>query len=186
MAKQKHSSVEAGGIWLETYKALADVISCLVFVTILFVFAIRLVGVVGPSMYPTLHDGDRLTLLSSFIYEPKVGDIVVLEAANYHNETIVKRVIADEGQTVDIDFTTGAVYVDGVLQEEAYINELTLTDEGMLFPLTVPENCIFVMGDNRNHSMDSRNPLIGCVDKRYVLGKALQIVTPLGRFGGIQ
>lgn len=172
--------------WLESYRTLGELIFCLIFVTILFVFAIRLVGVVGESMYPTLHDGDKLTLLSNFLYEPKVGDIVVLEAPNFdEGKPIVKRVIAMEGQTVDIDFETGSVYVDGKLLEEDYINELTYRDNGTKFPLTVPENCIFVMGDNRNHSTDSRDPRIGCVDKRYVLGKALQIVLPFSRIGGV-
>jgi signal peptidase I len=143
------------------------------------------VGVVGQSMQPTLYEGDRLTLLSNFLYEPKVGDIVVLKAVNFDDEPIVKRIIADEGQTVDIDFTTGEVWVDGVLLDEPYINNLTTKAEGVQFPITVPENCIFVMGDNRQHSTDSRNPEIGCVDKRYVLGKALQIILPFEHFGGV-
>jgi signal peptidase I len=173
-------------IWLECYKALSDVISCLIFVTILFVFAIRLVGVDGESMYPTLHDGDKLTLLSNFLYEPEVGDIVVLKAPGFDKGALVKRLIATEGQTVDIDFDTGEVWVDGVLLDEPYINEPTYRWDGTEFPLTVPENCIFVMGDNRNHSTDSRSSQIGCVDKRYVLGKALQIITPFSRFGSIE
>ncbi len=181
----QEKSEQPKNIWLDIYNALSDVVACLIFVTILFVFAIRLVGVKGDSMYPTLHDGDKLTLLSNFLYEPEVGDIVVLRAVDFDEEPIVKRVIAEEGQTIDIDFTTGDVWVDGVLLDEPYINDPTTRYEGVDFPLTVPENCIFVMGDNRLHSTDSRNPDIGCVDKRYVLGKALQIVLPLGRFGGI-
>ena len=173
-------------IWVDVYNVLSDVSCCLVFVTILFVFAVRLVGVVGDSMYPTLHNGDRLTLLSNFLYEPQVGDIVVLKAVHFDEDSpIVKRVIADEGQTIDINFATGDVWVDGVLLDEPYINDPTTREEGMTFPLTVPENCIFVMGDNRLYSTDSRNPSIGCVDKRYVLGKALQIVLPISRFGGV-
>lgn len=172
-------------IWLDIYNTLSDVAVCLIFVTILFVFAIRLVGVVGDSMYPTLHEGDKLTLLSNFLYEPEVGDIVVLQAVNFDDEPIVKRVIADEGQTIDINFDTGDVWVDGVLLNEPYINTPTTRAEGMQFPLTVPENCIFVMGDNRLHSTDSRDPDIGCIDKRYVLGKALQIVLPIKHFGGV-
>ena len=171
--------------WLEAYKTLGELISCLIFVTILFVFAIRLVGVVGDSMYPTLHNGDKLTLLSNFLYEPEVGDIVVLKAPGFDDKPIVKRVIARAGQTVDIDFSTGTVTVDGQVLDEPYINEPTYRDNGTQFPLTVPENCIFVMGDNRNHSTDSRDPRIGCVDQRYVLGKALQIVMPFQRIGGV-
>ena len=186
MKESKNTAVqEERSLWYEMYRTLADIISCLIFVTVLFVFAIRLVGVVGDSMYPTLHDGDKLTLLSNFLYEPEVGDIVVVKAVAYDNDPIVKRVIADEGQTVDIDFETGEVFVDGVVIDEPYIAELTHREEGMEFPLTVSENCIFVMGDNRQHSTDSRHPAIGCVDKRYVLGKALQIVLPFERMGGV-
>lgn len=176
---------EKRSAWLDVYNTLSDVAACLIFVTLLFVFAIRLVGVVGNSMYPTLHDGDKLTLLSNFLYEPEAGDIVVLRAVNFDDEPIVKRVIADEGQTVDINFETGEVRVDGILLDEPYINTPTTRYEGMDFPLTVPENCIFVMGDNRDHSTDSRHPNIGCIDKRYVLGKAMRIILPLGHFGGV-
>ena len=178
---------EEGSIALECYRALEDIIHCLIFVTILFVFAVRLVGVIGDSMYDTLHNGDKLILLSNFLYEPETGDVVVVDAADFNGgEIIIKRVIADEGQTVDIDFSTGAVYVDGVLLEEDYIYEPTYRYEGVDFPITVPENCIFVMGDNRNNSTDSRNPEIGCVDKRYVLGKALFVILPFADIGGIR
>ncbi len=136
-------------------------------------------------MYPTLQNGDKLVLLSGFLYEPQIGDVVVVKAVDFDEEPIVKRVIAMEGQTVDIDFDTGDVWVDGVLLDEPYINDLTTRYEGVDFPITVPENCIFVMGDNRLHSTDSRNPSIGCIDKRYVLGKAVQIIMPFSRFGGI-
>lgn len=189
MGKKKKRQVqvqEKTSLSLELYRLLADVIGCLIFVVVLFVFAVRLVTVVGDSMYPTLHEKDNLTLMSNFLYTPQVGDIVVLKSEAYSNGPLVKRVIADEGQTVDINFDTGDVYVDGVLQDEPYINEPTHRNDGTVFPLTVPEGCIFVMGDNRNHSTDSRDPNVGCVDKRYVLGKAMSIVTPVSRFGGIQ
>ena len=172
-------------LWLDVYNVLSDLVSCLVFVTILFVFAIRLVGVDGQSMYPTLQDGDRLTLLSNFIYRPEIGDIVVLKAPGFEQGPLVKRVIAMDGQTVDIDFETGDVWVDGVLLDEPYINDPTTRFEGVNFPLTVPEGYVFVMGDNRLHSSDSRDPSIGCIDKRYVLGKALQVIYPISRFGGV-
>ena len=183
--EKKNVPAEEKSLWYEMYRTLADIIACLIFVTVLFVFAIRLVGVVGDSMYPTLHDGDKLTLLSNFLYEPEVGDIVVVKAVAYDDDPIVKRVIADEGQTVDINFQTGEVFVDGRKLDAPYIAERTYRDEGMVFPLTVPENCIFVLGDNRMHSTDSRHPAIGCVDKRYVLGKAMHILLPFERMGGI-
>ena len=172
-------------IWHDVYGVLSDLVGCLVFVTILFVFAIRLVGVDGDSMYPTLHNGDRLTLLSNFIYEPKVGDIVVLKAPGFERGPLVKRLIAMDGQTVDINFDTGEVRVDGELLVEPYINDLTTRYEGVDFPIIVPEGYVFVLGDNRLHSSDSRDPSVGCVDKRYVLGKALQVIYPISRFGGV-
>ena len=167
---------ESGKDFYEWVQAL--VCSVLV-VVMLFTFVIRMIGVDGHSMVPTLQDGDRLLVLNSMLYDDyKYGDIVVLRKSSFLSEPIVKRVIAAEGQTVDIDFSTGSVYVDGVLLKEDYINELTFTEEGTEFPLTVPEGSIFVMGDNRNHSNDSRDSRLGTVDSRYVIGKAVVLAFP--------
>ena len=167
---------ESGKDFYEWVQAL--VCSVLV-VVMLFTFVIRMIGVDGHSMVPTLQDGDRLLVLNSMLYDDyKYGDIVVLRKSSFLSEPIVKRVIATEGQTVDIDFSTGSVYVDGVLLKEDYINELTFTEEGTDFPLTVPEGSIFVMGDNRNHSNDSRDSRLGTVDSRYVIGKAVVLAFP--------
>ena len=146
-------------------------------VVLLFTFVIRLIGVDGHSMVPTLQDGDRLLVLNAML-DYEYGDIVVLRKDTFLEEPIVKRVIATEGQTVDIDFVSGAVYVDGELLEEDYINEPTYVEEGTEFPLTVPEGSIFVMGDNRNHSSDSRSSDLGTVDTRYVIGKAVFLLFP--------
>ena len=144
-----------------------------------FTFVIRLIGVDGHSMVPTLQDGDRLLVLNAMLdNDYEYGDIVVLRKDTFLEEPIVKRVIATEGQTVDIDFVSGAVYVDGELLEEDYINEPTYVEEGTEFPLTVPEGSIFVMGDNRNHSSDSRSSDLGTVDTRYVIGKAVFLLFP--------
>lgn len=148
-------------------------------VVLVFTFIVRLVGVDGSSMYPTLLHGDRLLVVSSMIdnnYD--VGDIVVLRKDSFMEQPIVKRVIATEGQTVDINFYSGAVYVDGVELDEDYIYELTYMDEGTSFPLEVPEGSIFVMGDNRNHSSDSRDIKLGTVDTGYVIGKAAVLLFP--------
>ena len=148
-------------------------------VVLLFTFVIRLIGVDGHSMVPTLQDGDRLLVLNAMLDSNyQYGDIVVLRKDTFLEEPIVKRVIATEGQTVDIDFVSGAVYVDGQLLEEDYINEPTYVEEGTEFPLTVPEGSIFVMGDNRNHSSDSRSSDLGTVDIRYVIGKAVFLLFP--------
>lgn len=158
----------------------AQVLVCSVLaVVLLFTFVIRLIGVDGHSMVPTLQDGDRLLVLNAMLdNDYEYGDIVVLRKDTFLEEPIVKRVIATEGQTVDIDFVSGAVYVDGELLEEDYINEPTYVEEGTEFPLTVPEGSIFVMGDNRNHSSDSRSSDLGTVDTRYVIGKAVFLLFP--------
>lgn len=155
-----------------------DLIYMLMAVLLVFLLLFRVIVVSGDSMYSTLWDGDYLLLLSNVFYHtPKQGDIVVISKKSFDNGSpIVKRVIATEGQTVDIDFENGIVYVDGVALREDYINNLTVNPEGVAFPLTVDEGCIFVLGDNRAVSKDSRNPEIGQIDKREVLGKAIYLM----------
>ena len=159
---------------------LHDAVYLLVTVLILFLLVFRIIIVSGSSMKMTLVDGDYLLLLNNvFYHEPKQGDVVVISKQSFDDGApIVKRVIATEGQQVDIDFEEGIVYVDGTALEEPYINNLTLTSWGTEFPLTVADNCIFVLGDNRGVSRDSRDPVIGHVDKREVLGKALFLFFP--------
>ena len=148
-------------------------------VVVIFTFGIRLIGVEGHSMVPTLQEGDRLLVANPMFYNDfKYGDIVVLTKESFLSEPIVKRVIAVGGQTVDIDFDSGSVYVDGVLLKEDYINELTFTTDGTEFPVTVPEGSVFVMGDNRNHSNDSRDVKLGTVDTRHMIGKAVAVIFP--------
>ena len=146
--------------------------------TIVFLVFFRVVVVSGPSMNNTLYGGDYLLLLSSTFYsEPKQGDIIVASKDSFENGVpIVKRVIATEGQTIDI--TDGVVYVDGIALDEPYAMGITKQNGGTVFPLTVEEGCIFVMGDNRELSKDSRNPVIGQLDRREVLGKAFFLFLP--------
>ena len=164
----------------DLYEWVQALVCSVLVVVLVFTFCIRLIGVDGHSMVPTLQDGDRLLVTTSLLSgEYKYGDIVIIQKGAFAGgEPIVKRVIATEGQTVDIDFETGAVYVDGALLEEDYINELTFVEEGTEFPLTVPEGSIFVMGDNRNHSSDSRDASLGTVDTRYVIGRAVFLAFP--------
>ena len=118
-------------------------------------------------------------MVNSLLYHDyRQGDIVIARKESLTADPIVKRVIAVGGQKVDIDFSTGTVYVDDVPLEEDYINELTLTDEGTQFPLWVPEGSVFLMGDNRNHSSDSRSSRLGTVDTRYLIGKAVLLLYP--------
>ena len=160
------------------------VVTALVACMLIFVFLGRTVGVIGPSMESTLIEGDRL-IISNLFYTPKYGDIVVLRKDEFKSDPIIKRVIATEGQTVDIDFEAGVVYVDGLALDEPYVNTPTNLREDFTGPVTVPEGCVFVMGDNRNRSTDSRTEKIGCVDTRYIIGRALFRMWPLNKFGSI-
>ena len=161
----------------EVYDWIQCIIFALVFCVLLFVFAVRMVNVVGHSMVPTLEQSDKV-VISNLFYHPKQGDVVVLRKQTLMQEPIVKRIIATEGQTVDIDFNLGQVYVDGELLDEDYINDYTYREEGTVFPLTVPEGEVFLMGDNRNHSNDSRDSSLGTVDTRLLIGKAVFLVFP--------
>ena len=167
--------------WQESLMmTLHDVLGLVAAVIIIFVLLLRIVVVSGSSMYDTLWHNDYLLVKSNVIcgsYEP--GDIIVASKESFNDgEPIIKRVIATEGQTVDIDFGAGVVYVDGVALEEEYTYTPTNVSEGVAFPLTVAEDCLFVMGDNRNRSRDSRYPDIGMVDEREVLGKAVFLIFP--------
>ena len=157
-----------------------DLMCMLLVVMLLFLVVFRVILVTGDSMFTTLWDGDYLLLVSElFCGAPEPGDIVVISKQSFDNGSpIVKRVIATEGQTVDIDFDSGTVYVDGKALREPYIHNETTNEEGTVFPLTVAENCIFVLGDNRAVSLDSRSPQIGQIDRREVLGKALCLIIP--------
>ena len=159
---------------------LHDLVYMLSAIMLIFLLLFRMVIVSGSSMYDTLRDGDWLLLISNVFYqEPEYGDIIVASKDSFNDgEAIVKRVIATEGQIVDIDFTAGIVYVDGKPLDEPYTFTPTNYPEGVTFPLLVQENCIFAMGDNRNASKDSRHPDIGQIDKREILGKAVFLLLP--------
>ena len=157
--------------------------SALIVCVVLFIFFIRVIDVKGTSMYPTLNNQDKM-LVSDVFYRPKAGDIVVFKKDQYDpDKALVKRVIATEGQEINIDFDKGIVYVDGEPLEEDYINELTTTKLDFIGPQTVPEGCVFVMGDNRNMSTDSRKSEIGMVDNRLIIGKVYCVIFPLSSFG---
>ncbi len=155
------------------------------FVLLLFTFVMRLAIVDGPSMENTLHDKEML-IISGLFYTPENNDIIVFNSPNY-KEPIVKRIIATENQTVDIDFENWTVTVDGVVLQEDYIKKelVPMRSSDMEFPLTVPEGHVFVMGDNRNDSLDSRNSIIGLVDERYILGDVKLRLFPFNKFGKV-
>ena len=178
---------------------LHDVVYILALILVVFTFCMRVVIVSGSSMFSTLVDGDYLLLINRPLCgELERGDIVVASMDRFKGgEPIVKRVIATEGQTVDIDFRAGIVYVDGAALDEDYIYTPTHLSEGMEFPLVVEEGCLFLMGDNRGDSRDSRAPEIGLVDEREILGRAVFLMLPgtgrgeytverdFGRIGGL-
>jgi len=163
----------------ETYEWVRSLVGAVLTITLVFTFAVRMMGVRGHSMVPTLQEGDRLIVVNSWLCgDYQYGDIVIAYKESFDAEPIVKRVIATEGQTVDIDFTLGRVFVDGELLQEDYINDLTYLDEGTQFPLTLGEGELFLMGDNRNRSSDSRDSNLGPVDERLIIGKAVLLVFP--------
>ena len=170
----------------EAYDWIQSLISALLICVLVFVFVLRIMDVHGTSMFPTLNNGDKV-LVSDLFYEPSRGDIVVFKKDSYDdNKALVKRVVAVAGDVVNIDFERGVVYVNGEALEEDYIDVLTTTKIDFIGPQTVPDNCLFVMGDNRNASTDSRDKRIGMVDKRLVIGKVLLVVYPFNSFGSVE
>lgn len=173
--------------WLEV------LVHAIIVVVICFSFVFRIATIDGPSMENTLHNGERV-IISNLFYKPKVGDIVVISrnkensvfTINDSNTPIIKRIIATEGQTVDIDFEEGIVYVDGIALDEPYTKTPTNRKWDVEFPVTVNEGCVFVLGDNRNDSLDSRVAHIGeygMIDTRYILGHAVYRIFPFNKIG---
>lgn len=173
---------------LDLYFWLQALVMALIALILVFTFLGRVVGVDGDSMVPTLHDGDMI-LLQSAGYTPRQNDVIVLtKPFGPFRGPIVKRVIAVGGQTVEIDYAAGTVLVDGLPLEEPYLNEVMCAPSDpheTISSATVPEGCLFVMGDNRNHSSDSRDERLGVVDARYVLGRAAAVLLPLSHAGAI-
>ncbi len=189
---QENPGGEKGSFKLDLYYWTQALVFVLVGLILICTLVGRVIGVVGSSMVPTLHDGDLL-LLQSLGYTPKQGDVVVLRKPGFppppqDTAPIVKRVIAVGGQHVRVDYATSSVYVDGVALDEPYINEVMVDRYGFemnVLDVTVPEGSIYVLGDNRNNSSDSRHEALGTVDQRYVLGRVLCVMLPFSDFGPV-
>lgn len=169
--------------WIET------IVISFVIVTLVFTFAARVVTVDGASMEPNYYDGDRV-LVTSLAGEAKTGDVVIIVHAL--EETLIKRVVATEGQVVDFDNELGELIVDGtVVPGDVYgtRNGITFAPENMGdtmdFPQTVPEGCVFVLGDHRDDSTDSRKLSVGMVDKRNILGRVVFNLYPMSKIGPV-
>ena len=191
-----------GVLYREIISFIELIIITLFLMTMIFTYVLRIATVNGDSMKNTLISGDRL-ITTAFCNSPEQGDIVIIYAGdavtldeNRNREinkglrkTLVKRVIAVEGQTVDIDFERGAVYVDSVMLDESYSTGLTHMDEGAFtgqYPVTVPKGYVFVLGDNRQVSKDSRSSELGFVAVKNITGKVLMRISPLETFGFVK
>ncbi len=191
-----------GVLYREIISFIELIIITLFLMTMIFTYVLRIATVNGDSMKNTLISGDRL-ITTAFCNSPEQGDIVIIYAGDAVtldenrnleinrglHKTLVKRVIAVEGQTVDIDFERGSVYVDSVMLDESYITGLTHMDEGAFtgqYPVTVPKGYVFVLGDNRQVSKDSRSSELGFVAVKNITGKVLMRISPLETFGFVK
>lgn len=185
-AAGKRQEAGTAGFRKELYDWIQSLMTALMICVALFLFVVRVIDVSGSSMNPSLHDGDKM-LVSDLFYTPRAGDVVIFRKDEYDpDKALVKRVIATEGQTVNIDFDEGIVYVDGEPVQEDYIAELTRNKLDFIGPKTVPDGCVFVMGDNRNASTDSRDNRIGMVDARLIIGRAYFVIFPIREFRLVQ
>lgn len=190
MEKEQTEKKKKPSVLLEIFDWIDSVVFSVILMILIFTLVFRIVGIKGESMENTVLDGEKV-IISDVFYTPKRGDIVVISRDYFNSlgqpvegsEPIIKRVIATEGQTVNIDFESGIVYVDDEPLDEPYTKTPTNRQDDVQFPLTVDEGCIFVLGDNRAISKDSRDSSIGLVNERYILGKVILRVYPFDRFG---
>jgi signal peptidase I len=168
----------------EAFDWVESIVFSVAVVVLIFTFVFRIIGVEGTSMTNTLQNGNRV-IVTGVNYTPKQFDIIVLSTKAVRSAPIIKRVIAVGGQTVDLDYKANKVYVDGKAIDESFIKEPMRQCGDVTLPLTVPKGCVFVMGDNRNDSLDSRYSSVGCVDVRNILGKAVLRIFPFSEFGAL-
>jgi len=195
--------------WLiaDIYEWAESIITAVAAIVFIFAFIVRVTSVDGESMLPTLNDKDRM-LVTDFFYEPKHNDIVVVYAPGIYDhekgvmgKPIIKRVIGLPGETIAFDTANGIVSVNGAplvihsdggfyYEDGHKINSPTYSSQDQPDTVTVPEGCVFVMGDNRGNSVDSRflgeGQYVGFVDINYIVGKAFFKLSPLSDFGFVK
>ncbi|GHU81541.1 signal peptidase I [Clostridia bacterium] len=176
--------IEKSSFTQNCYEWLHAIIIAIVIVVLLLTFGFRRISVDGESMMNTLHDRDQV-LVTNLLDIPNDGDIVIISHGQEYKQPIIKRVIATEGQTLQIDFEKHQVIVDGVIIDEPYIKDPTTVTGNTEIPQIIPKGKVFVMGDNRNHSTDSRFHEIGLIDVKDIIGKAEFIIFPFDRFKSI-
>lgn len=192
MEQEKSDKQKKPSLLVEIFDWVDSVVFSVILMILVFTLVFRIVGIKGESMENTVLDGEKV-IISDVFYTPKQGDIVVISRDYFNSlgqpvegsEPIIKRVIATEGQTVNIDFESGIVYVDDQPLDEPYTKTPTNRQDDVQFPLTVEDDCVFVLGDNRAISKDSRDSSIGLVNERYILGKVILRVYPFDRFGSL-
>lgn len=172
----------SGSLFDFCYEWLECIIQSIILVVVGFGFIFRIVNISGNSMYNTLHDGDKV-IIFTWNYQPHTGDVVVIKRGQYLDEPLIKRVIATENQSLSIDFATGSVVVDGKEVDEYYIWEPMRLQGDNDIPDVIPEGYCFVMGDNRNHSRDSRFKDVGLIPNENITGKAKFVIYPFSRIG---
>lgn len=172
-------------LWGIVYDAAATLETAVIILMLFFSLVFRPAVVIGNSMFPNFSGGDRVACVHSFFgYER--GDVVIISHATRKDESVIKRVIAVGGDTVDIDFYKGTVSVNGQVLDEPYVGTPTNLSYDMTFPVTVPEGKLFVLGDNRNDSIDSRSTDIGFINENKVLGKVVFRFYPFNKIGIIK
>lgn len=182
----KNRKAETKSVYLRAteyiYSVFSTFIICMTVIFITFTFFFRLVQVSGDSMNPNLETNDKI-IISKFLYTPDYGDIISISKKNAKEESMIKRIIALPGDTVSIDFDTHLISVNGKVIHENYEVTEPISEKGdMTYPLRVPEDCVFVLGDNRNNSLDSRSSEIGFIKLDEISGKALIRLKPSGGF----
>lgn len=183
--RQKKEAAPAESLAADIFYWAEALVFALTFLVIVSVFFVRLSGVDGSSMFPTLKDRDQLLVRLVGYQEPVRGDIVVLETPAFEDEPLVKRVIGVAGDVIDIDSATGTVLLNGEALFEPYIAEPIREFGSISYPFTVPKDCAFVMGDNRNHSSDSRVAAVGAIPYDSIIGKVMFRILPIGQIGTV-